>query len=99
MGAMRTPRVARLAMLVLATAVLTEPAFAQSGGGGIEHVLQQIVTMLTGNVAKLLATIAVIIVGIAWMFGHMDARKAGWLILGIGVVFGASTLVNMIAGQ
>ena len=90
-----------VAMAIVATVVLMEPAVAQSSGGsgGIESVLQQIVTLLTGNVAKLLATIAVITVGIAWMFGHLDFRKAAYVVLGIGIVFGASQLVTTLSGQ
>ena len=55
---------------VIAAAVvvtMVEPAFAQAAG--IETVLQNIVDMLTGNIAKLLAVIAVIVICIAWMFG------------------------------
>lgn len=73
-----------------------EPSFAQAGG--IESVLQNIVNMLQGNVARLLAIIAVIIVGIAWMFGYLDLRKAAFVVLGIGIIFGATELVNMISG-
>jgi type IV secretion system protein VirB2 len=65
---------------------LVEPAFAQSAN--IEGVLQNIVTMLTGNVARLMATLAVIIVGVAWMFGH----------LGVAIVFGASEVVSTLTG-
>ena len=75
---------------------LVEPSFAQTGG--IESVLQNIVDMLTGNVARLLAVIAVIIVGIAWMFGYLDLHKAAFVVLGIGIIFGATEIVNMIAG-
>ena len=46
---------------------VVEPAFAQALGG-VERVLQNIVDALTGNVAKLLATLAVIVTGLAWMF-------------------------------
>ncbi|OYX88982.1 MAG: Type IV secretory pathway AvhB2 protein, partial [Xanthobacter sp. 17-67-6] len=53
---------------------------------------------LTGNVAKLLATIAVIVVGIAWMFGYLDLRKAAYVVLGIGIIFGAAQLVTTISG-
>lgn len=80
-------------MFVLA---LSEPAFAQAGG--IESVLQNIVELMTGNVAKLLAIIAVIIVGIAWMFGYLDLRKAAFVVLGMGIIFGASEIVNAISG-
>lgn len=75
---------------------MVEPAFAQSAG--IETVLQNIVTMLTGNIAKLLAIIAVIVICIAWMFGYMDLRRAGFWIIGIGGIFGATELVNTIVG-
>ncbi|NTF50326.1 TrbC/VirB2 family protein [Rhizobium rhizogenes] len=86
-----------IAMATVLSMGMIEPAFAQSAGG-IETVLQNIVTLLTGNVAKLLATIAVIIVGIAWMFGYLDLRKAAYVVLGIGILFGASQIVSTISG-
>ena len=76
---------------------LIEPSLAQAGG--IESVLQNIVNMLQGNVARLLAIIAVIIVGIAWMFGYLDLRKAAFVVLGIGIIFGATEIVSMISGS
>ena len=54
--------------------------------------------MLTGNVAKLLATLAVIITGVAWMFGHLDLRRAAWVVLGVAIVFGAAEIVNTLTG-
>ncbi|MGO4567468.1 TrbC/VirB2 family protein [Rhizobium sp. 2YAF20] len=83
-------------MAVAIVVCMVEPALAQSAG--IETVLQNIVTMLTGNIAKLLAVIAVIIICIAWMFGYMDLRRAGFWIIGIGGIFGATELVNTIVG-
>jgi len=91
------PMAAVLLMTAVFATAIAEPAFAQAASG-IETVLQNIVTMLTGNVAKLLATIAVIIVGIAWMFGYLDLRKAAYVVLGIGIVFGASQIVSTISG-
>ncbi|KQT62245.1 MULTISPECIES: TrbC/VirB2 family protein [unclassified Aureimonas] len=85
------------ATTILVSAVMMEPAFAQAGGG-IETTLQNIVTLLTGNVARLLAIIATIIVGIAWMFGYLDLRKAAFVVLGIGIIFGATEIVNTLAG-
>ena len=84
------------ALAAVLTLFAIEPAFAQTAN--IEGVLQNIVTMLTGNVARLLATLAVIIVGIAWMFGYLDLRKAAFVVLGIGIIFGATEIVNMISG-
>ncbi|MCV9910258.1 TrbC/VirB2 family protein [Brucella sp. HL-2] len=78
-------------------ATLAEPAFAQAAG--IESILQNVVDMLTGNIFRLIATIAVIIIAIAWMFGYMDLRRAGYWIVGIGVIAGSSELVNTIVGS
>ena len=88
------------ASVIMATAIvamLAEPAFAQAAG--IESILQNVVDMLTGNVFRLIATIAVIIIAIAWMFGYMDLRRAGYWIVGIGVIAGSSELVNTIIGS
>ena len=90
------PFAASALMAAVIVVCMVEPALAQSAG--IETVLQNIVTMLTGNIAKLLAVIAVIIICIAWMFGYMDLRRAGYWIIGIGGIFGATELVNTIVG-
>lgn len=95
-GARIRPFATIATMATVFSLVLVEPSFAQAGG--IESVLQNIVDMLQGNVARLLAIIAVIIVGIAWMFGYLDLRKAAFVVLGIGIIFGATELVNMISG-
>lgn len=44
--------------------------------------LHNIVDLPTGNIAKLLATIAMIVICIAWMFGYMDLRRGGFSIIG-----------------
>ena len=91
------PLAVPLLVAISIVACVAEPAFAQSAG--IETVLQNIVDLLTGNIAKLLAVIAVIIICIAWMFGYMDLRRAGFWIIGIGGIFGATELVNTIVGS
>lgn len=94
----RTRSIAASALMATAiVATLAEPAFAQAAG--IESILQNVVDMLTGNVFRLTATIAVIIIAIAWMFGYMDLRRAGYWIVGIGVIAGSSELVNTIIGS
>ena len=86
---------ALLCMGAVLSIALAEPALAQTAN--IEGVLQN-VTMLTGNVARLLATLAVIIVGIAWMFGYLDLRKAAYVVLGVAITFGASEVVSTLTG-
>ncbi|EKY29718.1 MAG: TrbC/VirB2 family protein [Alphaproteobacteria bacterium] len=72
-----------------------QPAFASAN---VEGLLQNVVDMLTGNTARLLAILAVVIVGILWMFGLFDLRRAAIVILGIVVVFGAAEIVGLITG-
>ena len=82
--------------IVLATTLMSvQPALAQAN---VEGLLQNVVDMLTGNTARLLAILAVVIVGILWMFGLFDLRRAAIVILGIVVVFGAAEIVGLITG-
>ena len=82
--------------IALATTLMSvQPAFASAN---VEGLLQNVVDMLTGNTARLLAILAVVIVGILWMFGLFDLRRAAIVILGIVVVFGAAEIVNLITG-
>ncbi|MBF9235606.1 TrbC/VirB2 family protein [Microvirga alba] len=83
-----------------ASLVMMEPAFAQAGGGlNLEGFLQNILSMLTGTVAKLLATIALIVIGIAWLFLGMDKRVAGTWVVAVMIIFGAPQILNMIVGS
>lgn len=91
------PFAASSAMALSVVAMLVEPAFAQAAG--IETILQNVVDLLQGNIFRLFATIAVILIALAWMFGYMDLRRAGYWIVGIGVVAGSSELVSTIIGS
>ncbi|MGA0608351.1 TrbC/VirB2 family protein [Phenylobacterium sp. VNQ135] len=77
-----------------------EPAFAQSSGvgGNIGTFIQNIVDLLNSNVIRGLAVIAIIVTGIAWMFGHLDMRRAGTVVVGIIVIFSAAGIVDLIVG-
>jgi type IV secretion system protein VirB2 len=87
---------ARTASALVAGSVLflAPPAQAQN----VEGLLQNVVDLLTGNAARLLAIIAVVVVGILWMFGLFDLRRAATVILGIVVVFGAAEIVTALTG-
>ena len=39
-----------------------------------------------------------VIVGIAWMFGYLDLRKAAYVVLGVAITFGASEVVSTLTG-
>jgi type IV secretory pathway VirB2 component (pilin) len=74
-----------------------DPAMAQ-GFGKVQTVLDNIVGALTGAIGKSLAIIAVAMVGLAWIFGQIDMRHAGGVIIGIGIIFGAAEIVALMAG-
>ena len=90
------PAALLLARAAVLTLGLVEPAFAQAAN--LQSMLQNIVNALTGEIARLLAIIAVILVGLAWMFGALDIRRAGIILVGIAIVFGASELVGTVTG-
>lgn len=83
------------AIALVVTLITVQPAFASAN---VEGLLQNVVDMLTGNTARLLAILAVVVVGILWMFGLFDLRRAAIVILGIVVVFGAAEIVGLITG-
>jgi len=89
------------ALLTGAWLILADPALAQTtttSGGNIGTLIQNVINLLNNNVIRGLAIIAIIITGLAWMFGHIDMRRAGTVIVGIIVVFGAATIVDLITG-
>lgn len=78
--------------------LLAEPAFAQAAGSNVEGFLQNIVDLLTGRIARLLAIIAVVLLGLSVLFGALDMRRAGSTILGIIITFSAAWIVGQITG-
>jgi type IV secretory pathway VirB2 component (pilin) len=95
------PRTLAIACLAVGfVLVLADPALAQStgSGGNIGTFIQNIINLLNNNVIRGLAIIAIIITGVAWMFGHLDLRRAGTVIIGIIIIFGAATIVDLITG-
>jgi type IV secretory pathway VirB2 component (pilin) len=97
---MTVPPVARRggALLCVAIAVTLSSATPALASANVEGLLQNVVDMLTGNTARLLAILAVVVVGILWMFGLFDLRRAAIVVLGIVVVFGAAEIVSLITG-
>jgi type IV secretory pathway VirB2 component (pilin) len=93
--------VSTLALAATLTAVAVTPAFAQTtaaSGGNIGSFIQNVISILNSNVIRGLAILAIIITGIAWMFGHVDLRRAGTVVVGIIVIFSAAGLVDLIVG-
>lgn len=90
---------ARSLRVALAVALCAAgPAHAQAAGGDLGGFIENIIDLLNSGVVRGLAVLAVIITGITWMFGLLDLRRAGTVVVGIIVIFGASTIVDLITG-
>ncbi|MFG1298025.1 TrbC/VirB2 family protein [Xanthobacter sp. V13C-7B] len=88
---------AAIMMGVALTLVGHEPAFAQASG--IQSALEQLISLITGGVGKALATLAIMGVGIAWMFNVIQLRTAGFVVFGIAIVFSAATIAGMLGAS
>lgn len=93
----KTAQVGAVACLLIF--VMVHPAAAQiASGTSIETGLQAVLTMLTGTAAKILATLAVVGVGLGCLTGRMDLRHAFFVVAGIGIIFGAAQIASMLTG-
>lgn len=86
-------RVLACALLVLSLSVLPDIAFAQGSpfATGAESLRVEILAIATP-----IAIIAVMALGFAAMVGRLSWGAAGLCILGVAIIFGATTLVPWI---
>lgn len=77
-------------VLVLETAA---PASAQGFGDFLNNILDEFNAVRTP-----LATIALILVGIAYAFNFFDLRKTAYAVIGIIMMFAAAQLLTLITG-
>ena len=75
----------------------SQPAYA-AGGAAWEKALQTAVDYMTGSTARLLAILAVAGFGIAAFLGRISWKRAIEIAVGIGIVFGAATIVDNLTG-
>lgn len=61
-----------------------------------ETPMQTVVNYMTGTTGVLLATVGVIVVGLMACLGKISWVQAGEIVIGIGIVFGAPTIVSML---
>jgi type IV secretion system protein VirB2 len=75
------------------------PAWAQGQNQTqVDSMVQSILNLLTGPIAKGLAMIALVIAGIMFFFGHGNKALLGSIIVGCFIVFGAGWIVDTISG-
>lgn len=79
--------------------MMPELSYAQnnSSNDAISGTICTIVKQLTGPVGRGIATVAVVFVGIGLFLGKMSWGLAIAVGIGIGAIFGAGTIVNLLA--
>lgn len=82
--------------LVLAIAFLM-PDLAFASAAPWESAATKIQDIMGGNLAKIVATIAVMWLGYSWFTGRMEAGTAIKVGAGIIIIFSAPAIVNMLA--
>lgn len=83
----------RAASLTALTLLVTLPAHAAGSGMPWEGPLQSILESIEGPVAKILATITIIITGLALAFGESSGgmRKLLQIVFGLSIAFAATS--------
>lgn len=69
-----------------------EPASANV----LNNLANAVLNVLNNTFLRVIAIIAVIIVGLSALSGRMEWSKAGWIIGGVVIIFGAAGIVDYI---
>lgn len=85
-----------IAVSQLATADLAMAQAASQAFTPLQTVVQAVVDFITGPFGRLVAIIAVIGLGFLAFAGRLSWFTAGAVVLGIGLVFGAPTIVDQL---
>ena len=87
-----------IAFLILPSMAFASTPFGDDGNSTtIDTVLQHLIGYLTSAPARALAVVAIIGIGYStWHLGKIPKEKAMAIIIGIGIVFGATTLAKML---
>jgi len=83
-------------VLLLGLLLIADPSYGQSFGR-INSALQTLVNFMTGTTGRLLGILGVAGLGIAAWFGRLSYWRAGEIVLGIAIVFGAAEIVDLFA--
>lgn len=85
-----------IALLTLILLVISEPSLAATTP--IENMLNGIVSFFNSAIMRTIAIIAVIVLGLMAFFGKLSWERAGYVVAGIVLTFGASALVDQFSG-
>lgn len=79
--------------------LLPQEAHAQALFDSGTNFLTALQDLLTNTWARIIAIIAVVLLGFAWMFGRISWQIAASVIGGIILIFGAPAIVDGISGS
>lgn len=64
-----------------------------------DNALQTIIGFIQSGTGRLLAILAIIIVGILMLFGQLEKKTVAFIVLGIALIFGAVEIVDLFIGS
>lgn len=95
-------RLAVLFLVMLALFTFSDLAFAQAAdpfaGTALATALTNLTGALNGAIARSLAIVAVIGMGIAALTGRVEWSRAIVVVLGVGLIFSAATMIDALFG-
>jgi type IV secretory pathway VirB2 component (pilin) len=78
--------------------LLSNNAWAETGdSNSIVDVLCNVIKQLQGGIGKAVATIAIIVLGIGLFLGKLNWTLALATAIGVGIIFGAGTIVSWLS--
>ena len=93
-----TQRLAIICVIALVLNIAFALCVPDPASAGVAEAIDKIIEYINSRVARSLAILAVMLLGMGWWFGQIDWKRAGGIIFGVGVVFGAAEFVDMIRG-
>jgi type IV secretory pathway VirB2 component (pilin) len=98
-GMLDSPRADRVVLALCYSMIFMSPSVAHAASGAdLNTMATAILTMLTGPLAKTLATIAVVVCGFMYFTGRGSMQTLVTVIVGCFIVFSASWIVGLISG-
>lgn len=87
-----------LKALFAAAALLLLPEAAFAAGTPVEDAVDWVLDLLTNGIARSVAIIAIVILGFMAFAGRLGGDLVAKFIVGIVLVFGGATLVDLLIG-
>lgn len=88
-----------LALVATGVALAVAPDQALAAAPSIAPELCRAVTFVTGPTGAAIATLAILILGVAAFFGKVTWGLAVLVAIGMGGLFGAAKIANFVSGQ